>query len=301
MAAEVTILDHDLVRRACSLIAQRHQHERIGGVLGVPRGGTPIALAVATILGVRCVDAMQARKDTLVVDDIVDSGNTLAPYALEGYCVDAAFRSERAPAELAPDAIEMAGWLVFPWEGETSAGPEDAVVRLLEFVGEDPTREGLLDTPARVLRSFRELTSGYTVTADEALATVFAEKHDEMVVLDGIRFTSLCEHHLLPFVGTAVVGYVPDGRIVGLSKLARLVEMHARRLQVQERMTEDVARDLMDVLRPRGAGVVVRAHHACMGCRGVRQPDAQMTTSALLGVMRTDAEARAEFLAFARP
>jgi GTP cyclohydrolase I len=174
-----------------------------------------------------------------------------------------------------------------------------AVVTLLEFIGEDPTRAGLVETPRRVTAALKEMTSGYAISDEESLATLFDEQHDEMVVLGGIAFTSLCEHHLLPFAGEAVVGYVPQNRIVGLSKLARCVYQYAARLQNQERMTAAIADAVMSVVEPFGVGVVVRAHHGCMSCRGVRQNGSQMTTSALRGAMRDDAVQRGEFLSLA--
>jgi GTP cyclohydrolase I len=171
-----------------------------------------------------------------------------------------------------------------------------AVVRLLEWIGEDPSREGLRDTPKRVVKAFREMTAGLHQQPAEVLGTVFNETSDQMVVVRGIRFSSMCEHHLLPFTGTAAVGYVPDGRVIGLSKIPRLVELFGKRPQVQERMTNQIANALMDHLRPLGVGVIVKAHHSCMGCRGVRQPDAEMVTSCLLGCMKDDPMARSELL-----
>ena len=173
---------------------------------------------------------------------------------------------------------------------------EAGVRAMLRYVGEDPNREGLLDTPKRVAKAFREMTEGYAQNPKDILATTFGDRTDEMVVLSGIGFYSLCEHHLLPFFGTATVGYMPGERVVGLSKLARLVHCFARRLQIQERLTNQIADALMAHLLPRGAGVVIHAHHQCMGARGVRQPGAQMTTSALLGSFRSDATLRREFL-----
>lgn len=172
-----------------------------------------------------------------------------------------------------------------------------AVATLLRFMGENPQREGLRDTPARVVRMYRELCAGYSQDPRSILASRFTDDMDEMVVLSGIRFASLCEHHLLPFVGVVSVGYIPRRSVVGVSKLVRLVNCYARRLQIQERFTRQIADALQTHLRPRGIGVLVRAHHSCMGCRGVQQPDTTMTTSALRGVMRTDARARSEFLA----
>ena len=172
----------------------------------------------------------------------------------------------------------------------------DAVRYLLQTIGEDPDREGLVDTPKRVVRALTEMTSGRLADPREVLGTVFAEDCDQMVVVRGIRFSSLCEHHLLPFTGTAAIGYLPRGRVVGLSKIPRLVEAYAKRLQMQERLTSQIAYAMHSVLEPLGVGVVMKAHHACMGCRGVRQPDAEMVTSHLIGAARSP-EVKAELLA----
>ena len=170
---------------------------------------------------------------------------------------------------------------------------------LLLHIGEDPTREGLLDTPKRVAKALREMTCGYELDAKDVLATTFDEQSDEMVVLRRIGFASMCEHHMLPFTGTATVGYVPDKRVVGLSKMARLVEMYARRLQVQERMTRQIAAAMWEHLSPLGVGVVVHGHHSCMGVRGVKQPQGVMTTSAMVGIFKHSDATRNEFLRLA--
>ena len=175
---------------------------------------------------------------------------------------------------------------------------QECVRYLLACIGEDPSRPGLVDTPRRVVKALDEMTSGRNMDPVSMLGTVFDEPCDEMVLVRGIRFVSMCEHHLLPFVGEMSVGYVPNGRVVGLSKIPRMVEAWARRPSMQERLTQQVAHTLHDTLGAQGTAVVARAHHACMGCRGVRQPDADMVTSCLLGVMR-DRDARAEFMALA--
>lgn len=174
-----------------------------------------------------------------------------------------------------------------------------AVRLLLEMMGEDPTREGLRDTPERVARAYMEMTSGYDTRPGDILETTFDVSYDEMVILKDIHFISLCEHHMLPFTGEAHVGYMPGERVVGLSKMARLVHCFARRLQVQERMTQQVAEAMMTHLKPRGVAVIVQAHHSCMSCRGVKQESSKMVTSAMLGSMR-DAAQRAEFLQLIR-
>ena len=172
-----------------------------------------------------------------------------------------------------------------------------AVRELLLAVGEDPDREGLRDTPLRVARMYSELFSGLHSDPGEVLGTTFQQKYDEMVVVKDIDFASICEHHLLPFIGKAHVAYLPQGRIAGLSKLARAVEVLSRRPQVQERMTEELADLLMDHLEARGVGVVLEATHTCMTIRGIRKPDSITTTSAMRGGFKDNPSTRSEFLA----
>ena len=176
----------------------------------------------------------------------------------------------------------------------------DILRNLLQAVGEDPAREGLLDTPGRMARMYQELLEGLFIDAEEVLAVSFEESHDEMVILREIPFYSMCEHHLLPFHGQAHVGYLPAGRIVGLSKLARAVEIFAKRPQVQERLTTQIAESIERVLGARGVGVVIEAEHPCMTARGIRKPGSHMVTSAMRGVFRSDPESRAEFLQLIR-
>ena len=179
---------------------------------------------------------------------------------------------------------------------------EAAVRTLLRWAGDDPDREGLLDTPARVARSYRELFAGYEVDPRDYLERTFEEVggYDELVVLKDIRFVSFCEHHMLPVVGRAHVGYLPTDRVVGISKLARVVHGFARRLQIQEKMTSEIANAIQEVLRPQGVGVVIEAEHSCMTLRGVNAPGTSLTTSHLMGVIRDDPRTREEFLRLAR-
>lgn len=175
---------------------------------------------------------------------------------------------------------------------------EAAVRELLYAIGEDPDRDGLRDTPARVARAYREIFSGLYTEPDAVLNTMFDEEHDELVIVKGIPLYSTCEHHLVSFHGVAHVGYIPgeDGRVTGLSKIARLVDLYAKRPQVQERLTSQVADALVNRLGPRGVIVVVEAEHLCMAMRGVRKPGATTTTSAVRGQFKTDAASRAEAL-----
>jgi len=180
---------------------------------------------------------------------------------------------------------------------ETRTSLTDAVHALLEEIGEDPSREGLAGTPERVRRMYHELTAGYHVDPDALLnGACFNVDYDEMVVVRDIEFFSLCEHHLLPFLGHAHVGYLPRGRVVGLSKIPRIVDMFAKRLQIQERLTVQVAEFLMERLEPKGVACVVEATHLCTMMRGVKKQEATMVTSSMTGTFRRDARTRAEFM-----
>lgn len=199
------------------------------------------------------------------------------------------------------EIVDTATQDVEPSLTEPPTEKEIAAVRcLLKAVGEDPWRDGLLDTPRRVVKALREFTEGYTQDPREILSRTFDVKHDEMIVLKGVRFQALCEHHLLPFTGIAHVGYIPKERIVGLSKLARLVQCFARRLQVQERMTTQIVDAIMQHLDPQGAGVVIEAFHSCMAYRGAQQPSAKTHTSALRGAFLQKEATRAEFFRLAQ-
>jgi GTP cyclohydrolase IA len=184
---------------------------------------------------------------------------------------------------------------------EASGGPdpiEHAVRDILSEIGEDPDRDGLRGTPERIHRMYHELTAGYHVDPERLInGAIFAVDYSEMVVVKGIEFYSLCEHHLLPFFGTAAVGYLPRDRVIGLSKIPRIVEMYARRLQVQERLTQEVADFLMERINPLGVGVVIEAQHLCTSMRGVRKGGTTMVTSAVLGQFRRSQRSRDEFLA----
>jgi len=174
---------------------------------------------------------------------------------------------------------------------------ESVVHDLLGAIGEDPNREGLLRTPARVAKAYEFLTSGYQEDVEAVLnGAIFTERYSEMVIVKDIDFYSMCEHHMLPFFGRAHVAYIPNGKIVGLSKIPRVVEVYSRRLQVQERMTQQIADTIFNALNPEGVAVVIEARHMCMMMRGVEKQNSSATTSAMLGVFRDDARTRQEFL-----
>ena len=177
---------------------------------------------------------------------------------------------------------------------------EKLIRRELELIGEDPEREGLLKTPSRVAQSMRFLTQGYASSAEEVVGKgIFQEAHDNMIMVRDIELYSLCEHHMLPFFGKAHVAYIPNGKIVGLSKIPRIVDVYARRLQVQERLAEQIAEGLCSVLEPSGVGVVIEAYHLCMMMRGVQKQNSKTITSALRGAFREDPKTRDEFLRLA--
>lgn len=256
-----------------------------GKLYGIPRGGQ----IVAGLTG-RAVD--RPEDADYIVDDIIDSGATSIRWAN---------KYNKPVWSLVNKQLNV--WVEFPWEaGDETAGPEANIVRMLEFIGEDPTREGLRETPKRVCKAWQEMTEGYKQDPAIILAADFdSEGYDQMVWLRDIDFYSTCEHHMLPFHGTATVAYIPDKRVVGLSKMARLVDCFSRRLQIQERLTRQIAQALNDKLKPIGYGVIIKAHHMCMSCRGVKKSDAEMITSALGGAIKDKDAARAEFMKLAMP
>lgn len=297
------VLDWTTIVEACDRLASMLDTWRTPAhtrVYGVPRGGMLPAALIAQRLGLPMTSSPSPH-DTLIIDDLIDGGSTLGPWVEQGYTCAVLYRKASSPT-LPPTLVGQVledGWVVFPWEvGTEDHGPEENVRRLLQHIGEDPSREGLVDTPKRVVKALTEMTAGYRLDPAEVLGTTFSDTCDEMIVVSPIEFTSMCEHHMLPFTGRATVGYVPAERVVGLSKLPRLVDLFAHRLQIQERMTNQIADAIEEHLRPRGVGVILSAHHTCMSCRGVRKQGTQMTTSALRGYMKDDPKARAEFLAF---
>lgn len=288
-------ITHQEVERAAGVIAAQIQAQFGDApcVYPIPRGGIPAAYAVQRFLpNMLILD----NPDNAVcfIDDLLDSGATMARY-MEAY-------PERPFFALFDKRSMGDDWLVFPWEGSEDKSADDIPVRLLQFIGEDPQRGGLLETPKRFLKAWREYGSGYDKNAADILK-VFedgAEKCDEMVLVKGIPIYSHCEHHLAPFFGVAHIAYIPNGRIVGLSKLSRLADMFAKRLQVQERLTNQIADALEEHLDPLGVGVVVECRHMCMESRGIQRQGASTVTSAMRGVLRDSPAARAELMSLIR-
>ena len=198
-------------------------------------------------------------------------------------------------------ALERVKLLRTPSDRPDRAEVEDAIRTLIEWTGDDPDRDGLAETPSRVARAFEEFFAGYGQDPVEILQKTFEEieGYDEMIALRGIRFESHCEHHMAPIIGQAWVAYVPNGRVVGISKLARVVEVYAKRLQIQEKMTAQIANTINDVLKPQGVGVIIKASHHCMTTRGVNKPESDLVTSRMLGCFRDNPLTRQEFLSMA--
>ena len=198
-----------------------------------------------------------------------------------------------------PKITPVAGGAPERHEEPTREEALKAVETLIRWAGDDPAREGLAGTPDRVVRSYREFFEGYRIDPVELLQRTFeeVEGYDEMVLLKDIRFESHCEHHMAPIIGRAHVAYLPSNRVVGISKLARIVEAYAKRLQIQEKMTVQIANSINDVLQPKGVAVIVEASHQCMTTRGIHKPGTSLVTSRMLGLFRTDARTRREFLA----
>ena len=287
-----------LAGRLAMKIAQTKQStNHAPAVYGIPSGGIPVAQAVAQHTSITLVE--KPSDADFFVDDIVDSGATRDRYKKSHPGIPFLSLIDKTDTEEFDDV-----WISFPWERMTNeTSVEQNIVRILQYIGEDPEREGLRETPSRVVASYAELFGGYRYDNEDVgkLLKVFNDGAcDEMVVVKDIEFVSFCEHHMLPFMGRVHIGYIPDGRVVGLSKLARLVEVYSRRLQIQERLTQQITTALDTHLKPLGSACVVSASHSCMTCRGVNKQHSRMITSSLTGPFRKDPAARAEFMAMVR-
>jgi len=278
------------VEALTQMVRERFPEDPRKGTLnfyGVPRGGTNIAFMLERLGFGQAV--FQVEEADYVVDDIVDSGRTCNRYTTE-LAVGKPFF---APINKLADWDE--NWYVFPWEETEEASIADSVVRTMQYIGEDVTREGLVDTPGRVVKSWGKLFEGYKMDP-KSLVTSFSEgRCDEMVLLTDIEFYSTCEHHMIPFFGRAHIAYLPGEKVLGVSKLARLLDVFARRLQIQERIGQQVTEFLMQECGARGAACMLEAQHLCMVARGVEKQHSVMKTSSLRGLFREDPVVRSEF------
>jgi GTP cyclohydrolase IA len=280
-------------RLVASEIAKAHRYyTRKMKIYGVPNGGLlPASLVCENIQEARLVE--DPSDADIIIDDIIDSGATRNRYSSHFFyaLVD----------KQGADKGWAGKWVSFPWERmKKEEGPEDNIRRILQYIGEDPEREGLLETPARVVKSYGEIFSGYKIDPQSVFKTFHEPNADEMVILKDTEMISMCEHHMLPFVGKAHVAYIPkDGKVIGISKLARIVDIYAKRLQIQERLTDQISNCLMTLLDPLGAACVIEAQHLCMCARGVGKQNSRMVTSSLYGVFR-ESEVRSEFFSAIR-
>jgi len=288
-----TILN--LASECAKKIYERFKHKNIIKIYPVPRGGVPATYAL-----LRYSDKFEITEKIMdahvIMDDLIDSGETMMQHTAANpdayFC---ALIDKRNNKELKDK------WIIFSWEGSVQNGVEDNIRRLLQAFDPDPNRGGLVETPARVAKAWEHWTSGYSKNAAELLKTFEdgAENYNELVIVKNLNFHSLCEHHLAPFFGVATIAYIPRDKIVGLSKFARLLDMYALRLQVQERMTSQIADALVEHIDPLGVGVVIKARHTCMESRGVCKQGSHTITSAVRGLIDTDRDTRSEFMALA--
>ncbi|CAK0779703.1 GTP cyclohydrolase IA [Gammaproteobacteria bacterium] len=256
-------------------------------VYGIPRGGA----IVAGLLHPHCHVVDNAQDANYLIDDILDSHQTRLKWQSMYHNIQFFGLIDKKN-----DPQWGNKWIEFPWEtNEPTPSGEDIVTRMIEYLGENPNREGLKDTPKRVVKSWSEFYGGYHLFAEDILSAKFDQgTYSEFVILKDIEFQSHCEHHLCEFSGRAHFGYLPDERVVGISKIARLVDMYARRLQIQERMSDQIVQSFQEIVQPKGCGVVIEATHSCMTCRGIKSPNVKMVTSALRGSFREPAM-KAEF------
>ena len=295
--SHIPVLARGVAQRILAYLAHTKTPRPSLRLYGVPRGGVPVAFAVAyelvALYDIEAVVVDSPEEADFIVDDIVDSGSTKEQHRVYGKPFYALIDKQSGTID---------DWVVFPWEGTVGGSAEDIPRRLLQFIGENPDREGLRETPARFLKAWEFYSKGYHERPEDVLK-VFedgAERVDEMVLVKDIPVYSHCEHHLAPFFGKAYVAYIPNGKVVGLSKLSRLVNIYARRLQVQERLTQQVAHALNEALHPVGVGVVVECRHMCMEARGVQSHGTTTVTSSLLGAFKNEDSARAELLRLVR-
>lgn len=270
--------------------------KKYGSIYPVPQGGTVLGTALSIYMNLPLTN--EIKPDTLIVDDLVDSGRTRQRFPENDFaCIHV-----KAGAAVIPEYYlyaEITDWVHYWWEGESeTSSAEDIVVRQLQYIGEDVKREGLVKTPHRVIKAWDFLFSGYKEEDNiQDLVTSFAsDGYDEIVLLKDIEMYSMCEHHLLPFFGKAHIAYIPDKKIIGVSKLARILDTFARRAQIQERIGEQVTSFLMKELQPKAAACIIEAQHLCMLMRGVQKQNSVMVTSSLKGAFLKKQEAREELM-----
>lgn len=281
----------ELVKQLATKI--RESKNEYSSIYGIPRGGYAIAIELGKFLGCEVItDENDIDDNTLIVDDLVDSGKTISKYP---YNDKAVLYVKHGKTKMVNYYVkETNEWVKFPDESENEV--QEHIERVIQYIGEDTKREGLLETPKRVQRAYDEIFSGYKQNPKDLMKTFTEGTCNEMVILKNCEFYSTCEHHMFPFFGHVSIGYLPNKKVIGISKLARLVDLYSKRMQIQERMTTEIADTIMKELDAKGVYVVCEGVHFCMRSRGVKKQDASMITSAVRGVFQKDAKARQEFL-----
>lgn len=274
----------------CNRLAEKIyvDREKYTSLYPVMKNGLPIAERLSLQLNIPIVYEIQ--KNCLIIDDLIDSGRTLGEFEQDKAVLFVRHGKEK---EINYFVEHLDKWVVFPWEKENDIC--DNIIRILEYIGENPNREGLKETPQRIVNSWKELFSGYNQDPCNLIKIFEDGVCDEMIILKNIEFYSFCEHHFLPFFGRVDIGYVPNGKVIGVSKLARLTEVFARRLQIQERLTQQIADFLFERLEAKGVMVKIEAVHFCMIARGIQKQNSKMITSAIRGVYEKQG-VRQEFL-----
>ena len=274
-------------------LAEQINGKEFDSIYGIPRGGYAIAIELGKQLDLPVItDEAEISAKTLIVDDLVDSGKTLSKYPKNKKAV--LFVKNKKKKLVDYYVEETNDWVKFPDEPENEV--PDHITRVMQYLGEDTSREGLIETPKRVQRAIDEIFAGYKQNPKDLMKTFTQGTCEEMVILKNCEFYSTCEHHMFPFFGHISIGYIPNKKVIGVSKLARLTDLFAKRMQIQERMTSQIADTLMKELDAKGVYVVCEGVHFCMRSRGVKKQDASMITSAVRGVFKKDAKARQEFL-----
>lgn len=278
-----------------SLNLAKKINKKYRAVYGIPSGGIYPSSIIAEFLKIPLLtfeEFKENQNNVLVVDDLIDSGQTLKNFLENDWAV--LYKKKHAPMPTYFLKEVENTWLYLPHETKECA--EKNITRLLQYIGEDVNREGLLETPKRVLKSYKHLFSGYNQKVEDILTVFDSESYDQVVLLKDIEFYSTCEHHMQPFFGKAHVAYIPNKKIVGISKLARVVEIYSRRLQNQERLTNQIANAIQKYLNPKGVAVIMEGQHFCMMARGVQKQNSKMLTSCMLGKFREIEAARTELL-----
>jgi len=273
-------------------VKQHHGSNSIISVYGVPKGGMILAGFLVGKYSEYFKMCDNPNECDLILDDLFDSGGTYEKY--KNYLKPFIFLFNKQEEKRLKNK-----WIIFPWERDHPNGEENVqqnIIRQLQYIGEDTNREGLKETPNRILKSYTELYAGYDKDPKELFTVFESEGYDQIILLKDFEMYSMCEHHMLPFFGKCHVAYIPDKKVIGISKLARLVEIYSRRLQIQERIGKQVTMDLMEYLQPLGAACIIEAKHMCMCMRGVNKQNSIMTTSSMRGVFMDDRSAKEELM-----